>query len=235
MKNILLIVVLAISLVFNFILLRYKGKIEESVKQYKQIIKKAEEDITQLKKDIKKLKDDNEKLKGDAVSYLEINSRLEKEKEEIAGERDKIQKELENLKREKDSYAEEDTGKDDKIKELVEMNNKLQDRINEKNQELLSWKDKFTKEKALFYYNLGVAYTKGGLYNEAEKAYKNSLTLQKNNPDAHYNLGLLYENAKNEPEKAIIHYEKYLELKPDAKDKEEVQEWIETLKTKIYR
>jgi tetratricopeptide (TPR) repeat protein len=51
-----------------------------------------------------------------------------------------------------------------------------------------------------------------------------------NNADAHYNLGLLYKDVKQDPDKAIMHLSKYLELKPDAEDKEEVQGWIEKLK-----
>ena len=52
------------------------------------------------------------------------------------------------------------------------------------------------------------------------------MKLNPDNPDAHYNLGLLYENHQKDPIKACLHYRKYLELKPQAEDKEEVENWI---------
>ena len=56
-----------------------------------------------------------------------------------------------------------------------------------------------------------------------------SLEINPGNPEAHYNLGLLYDKVKNKPEKAVIHYKKYLEIEPYAEDKEEVMKLIKKL------
>ncbi|MFH1318611.1 MAG: hypothetical protein ABIH71_06320, partial [Candidatus Omnitrophota bacterium] len=69
----------------------------------------------------------------------------------------------------------------------------------------------------------------------AVNAYEKSLSFESENAEAQYNLGLLYENFNLEPEKAILHYEKYLELKPDAVDKDEVLKWINRLKDVVYQ
>jgi len=53
------------------------------------------------------------------------------------------------------------------------------------------------------------------------------------NPEAHYNLGLLYVNFKEYPERAIKHYRRYLELSPDSLDREEVIEWIKILERRM--
>ena len=74
-----------------------------------------------------------------------------------------------------------------------------------------------------------MAYTQANLYDEAIEAYEKSLTFDQNNAEAHYNLGLLYDKVKTDPEKAVLHYKKYLELKPDAEDKEEIETWIQQL------
>ena len=88
---------------------------------------------------------------------------------------------------------------------------------------------KRAKEKASYYYNLAVAYTKAKLHDKAIKAYSKSVEINPNNSEAHYNLGLLYEKVKNKPEEAVVHYKKYLKIQPQAKDKEEVMEWIKKL------
>jgi len=74
-----------------------------------------------------------------------------------------------------------------------------------------------------------VAYSQAKLYEEAIFEYEESLKLNANNPEAHYNLGLLYENCIGETEKALEHYRKYLELKPNAEDSAEVEAWIKRL------
>ncbi|MDD5496283.1 MAG: tetratricopeptide repeat protein, partial [Candidatus Omnitrophica bacterium] len=76
---------------------------------------------------------------------------------------------------------------------------------------------------AALYEELGTAYTKAGMFDEAMAAYKESLIYGPNNAKIHYYLGLLYQKNMHDPQKAAYHFKKYLYLNPDAKDKREVR------------
>lgn len=82
-------------------------------------------------------------------------------------------------------------------------------------------------EKAALYEELAAAYTKAGMFDEAIGAYRNSLISNPNNADIHYYLGLLYQKSNKDVEKAVFHFKKYLYLKPDAKNREDVKYLIE--------
>jgi len=112
--------------------------------------------------------------------------------------------------------------------ELSEENKKLKAEID-------ALKVVLKREQGVYYYNLGVAYVQAKLFNNAVQALQKSLAFNEDNPEAHYNLGLLYQNFLIEPEKAVLHYQKYLEMSPEAEDKEEVQAWIDKLGGKIYQ
>ncbi|HMG71918.1 MAG TPA: M48 family metalloprotease [Pyrinomonadaceae bacterium] len=64
---------------------------------------------------------------------------------------------------------------------------------------------------------------------KAEELYLNSLKLDHPVPMAHRGLGMLYEKVGRAKE-AIDEYQKYLELAPDAVDRERVQRRIQTLR-----
>ncbi len=82
-------------------------------------------------------------------------------------------------------------------------------------------------EKAVLYEELGTAYTKAGLFDEAIEAYRKSLICNPNNADIHYYLGLLYQKSNKNVEKAVFHFKRYLYMKPDAKNRDDVKYLIE--------
>lgn len=197
----------------------------------KQLLRRTDEEVKRVQAEKEKMAKDNEKLQADAASYMEINNGLQKEKEELdnklikAGKMIKAKEEglkKANLKLEEveKKIAKEQTGtQENLVKEKKELEEKMR-----------SLEETLQKERALFHYNLAVNYARSGLYDEAVEAYEKSLTYDPKNADAHYNLGLLYGNFKTDGQKAILHYRKYLELKPNADDREEVLGLIEKLK-----
>ncbi|RYY77084.1 MAG: tetratricopeptide repeat protein [Gammaproteobacteria bacterium] len=83
-------------------------------------------------------------------------------------------------------------------------------------------------------YNLqGLIAVQKGEYSNAEKNYVQALQLKENYPSAHYNLGLLYDMYYQDLDRAIIHYDRYLELS-DGADKKTIG-WVAELKQKIKR
>jgi tetratricopeptide (TPR) repeat protein len=59
--------------------------------------------------------------------------------------------------------------------------------------------------------NLGVIYANMNRLDEAEQAYKNAISLNPKLVDAHYNLGVFYEFHRNDTQKALAHYQEYVD------------------------
>ncbi len=84
------------------------------------------------------------------------------------------------------------------------------------------------KEKALKrHYNLAIIYENCGKYSEAAQEYEKVLELDPNDADVHYNLGIVYDDFIQDNEKAVLHYSRYLDLVPNAKDSGIVTQWLE--------
>lgn len=204
-----------------------KKAINSQLSQAKQLITKIQSELTNLQADKDKTLEENEKLQADAVSYLAINTKLQEEKDKLQKILDETQQVI-NTKEGSAQRAKLELGrlekkitkeKEKQYKELVKQKEDLQKKI-------AMLESSIQKERTLYNYNLGVAYVQAGLYDDAIEAYEKSLKFDNNNPDAQYNLGLIYKNFKDDPEIARQHFLKYLELKPDAQDKDEVEGWI---------
>jgi len=207
------------------------GKLNSELIQTKRMIQQTQGEIAAAQEEKGKLVKKNEKLEADTVSYVVINTDLKKEKENLETKLKGAQKIIENkvadLQRLEKTFGETE----EKIKkEKSSQNGKIMKEKKELQKKISSLEITLQKERALYYYNLGVAYTQSKLYDEAVDVYEESLKFNYDNPEAHYNLALLYDNFKQDSEKAILHYKKYLELKPDADDEEEVKAWINRLK-----
>ena len=237
-KNILKKIAVAIGVALLFLSLGEASvfylkarSLDSEIKQAQDMAKKLEEESVQLQAEKEKIVKENEKLQEDEVVYTGINNRLKEEKEKLAAQlgeawetTDNQAADLELLKKKSVELQEALAKKEKEFKEGgVEKVKELEGKIKVLEKTL-------KKEKAVFRYNLAVAYTKAKLYDEAIGAYEKSLELDQNNADAHYNLGLLYKDAKQDADKAAAHLSKYLELKPDADDKGKVKEWLEKLK-----
>ena len=65
---------------------------------------------------------------------------------------------------------------------------------------------------------------------KSEELYRHSLQVENPAPLAHRGLGMLYEK-EGRTKNAIEEYQKYLELSPDALDRERIERRIRSLKT----
>lgn len=81
-------------------------------------------------------------------------------------------------------------------------------------------------EKRDHHYNMAIVFAKEGKFDEAETEYKSALQFDPGDADIHYNLGILYDDDLKQPEKAAIHYRRYLKLRPEAPDADQVSEWL---------
>lgn len=78
-------------------------------------------------------------------------------------------------------------------------------------------------ETASAHYNTGVLYMRQSQYKEAAAEFERALTLNSNDPLAHYNLGLIDDAYLAKPKEALRHYSAYVTLMPNANDVQKVQ------------
>lgn len=221
--------VLLIACIF---LLGQHSRLSSQVSQSKKLLSKMEEEVKNAVLEKENLAKEKEKLQADAISYIGINTNLQREKEEAEK---KLKGALEIINTKEQNLASANK-KLTKLSKQLDKEKNAQGRSNEVLAEkgalqakIKSLEDTLKKERGSYHYNLAVSYTQAKLYDEAVDAYKKSLEFEPSNPEAYYNLGLVYENFKADPDEAISCYKKYLELKPDALDKEEVEGWISRL------
>ncbi|MDD5737113.1 MAG: hypothetical protein PHH20_02330 [Candidatus Omnitrophica bacterium] len=87
-------------------------------------------------------------------------------------------------------------------------------------------KIKTDKERLDMHFNLAVVYEKNGMYVDAEREYYKCLMIDQNDAEVHYNLAILYDDRMNKTSAALVHYKRYLELRPKGESSEEVRQWI---------
>lgn len=82
------------------------------------------------------------------------------------------------------------------------------------------------------HYNMGVVFANRGQFKDAEREYLRALRLDSADADTHYNLAVLYDQSLKKYRKAVSHYRRYLKLRPDAPDANEVHIWITMCETR---
>ena len=88
---------------------------------------------------------------------------------------------------------------------------------------------KMMRENADMHYNLGTIFLQNRQYREAIKEFEGVLELRPNDPETHYNLGVLYDDYQKDREKALYHYQKYLTINPKAPDAKKIESYILSL------
>jgi tetratricopeptide (TPR) repeat protein len=108
----------------------------------------------------------------------------------------------------------------------------VKDREN-KTLDLLSRIDAFNEvdpnlkmDAARAHYNMGNIYFEKGEYEIAVREYYQAVTLMPDDADAHYNLAFVSGEFLNDQTTALKHYQIYLYLRPDAQDKDIINEKI---------
>ena len=238
---ILFLIASGLSLVFLVI---EKNKLSASLTNTKDILESLRQENKRAQTDKERFKKESEKLRGESVSYLYITTRLKQENSELQTELEGVRETIESneaelkqreaesakLKEKIEQSKEEiegllDKSKDEFSAEIEELQGQFKE-LKAENQQLQAH---LKQERALYHYNLGVAYSQTQAYDDALKEYEKSLSYNLNNAEAHYNLGLIYEHIKNNPEKAIQHYKQYIDLAPQAYDIREVNTSIRKL------
>lgn len=92
--------------------------------------------------------------------------------------------------------------------------------------EITQERDRLFKENADMHYNLGVFFAQSRDFTRAAKEFQRAVEMRPNDSAAHYNLAKIYADQLGEKEKAVVHFEQYLQLNPNAPDKNWVEGYV---------
>lgn len=207
------------------------GKLKESQQKEKDLQDEKEE----LQRSIKKYEDEKTtimKEMDDSLAGFEIF------RKNIVVELDRLSHTVGTLENEKKTLIKkvevvETRSKNDRTN-LVNEISKLEGRISEhkKNEKFLSRtlekkeRDSIVLETTKLHYNLGNFYFRNKEYTKAADEYKKALAYQPTDPDANYNLAVVYDECLNNRLLAIEYYKKYLRLSPGAMDYKKIEERV---------
>ncbi|GEM_PF-1187089 len=232
LKTILLSLLISVLILGNILLFYKKSAVENQLGQARILTARIQAETETLTKEKDRIAGEKERLQADITSYLAGSEKLQNEKEMLRAGLEKAQKELDtreadlarlkdNLERMEKKTAAERAGKEsDAVKEARGLKKKIY---------LMDKKVK--RDQALLHYNMGVAFTQARRYDEAISEYNKSLYIDPANADAHYNLGIIYDNVMDDGAKAVYHYRTYLMLKPKAADRDDIEQAISNLKS----
>jgi len=123
---------------------------------------------------------------------------------------------------------------DDKIASAMkEKETDYINRLREANDRVKVMEETLIKERSKFYDEIARMATESKQFDKSIEYYEKALMIVPKNPTIYYNMGVVYDEYLDNPSKAIFCYTKYLELVPDAADKEKVGKWIKSCQERM--
>lgn len=212
-------------------------KISALEKTVLQMQRKSEADVEQIAT-LSKL------LDGSEVS--EVKKEL-KEKERIfLSQKAEFEKMIQTANQDRETIQSHSVQKENRIYDLemeladitqkyenaLEENRSLRARFETVNGQMLDIareKDKAIKETADMHYNLGVFYVEQKNFERAAVEFEKAVEWRPDDAPSHYNLGLIYSEHLKDEEKAISNFQRYLDLQPEAPDRNYVEGLLKTV------
>lgn len=157
------------------------------------------------------------RILGDADAHLrqEHQARMDRLQAEFAGVNRQHEALIRQLKEQLDASARRSAESPRVLENQMAAERRL-DRI----------RQEYLQGKAVYYYNLGVLCTQNRKFRRAALMYGRALRINPRDAQSHRNLGLLYQWHLNDRRRAIRHYQRFLELSPNKRDRIQVQRWI---------
>jgi tetratricopeptide (TPR) repeat protein len=214
---------------------------EKAITEAKEKRKVMEDEIERLKKTVETTEDQKKLILSQVRSSVDSFDTFRAQTTE---EMNKLRTSVTNLDAERKALTQkldavQDTSKDEATK--------MQDRISTLTQsvedsKLLEAKlranvRKKTKasivlDASRMHYNLGNFYFRGRNFDAAAKEYNKALFYNPNDPEANFNLATISDQELDDWDTAMIHYRKYMQLRPNDKDAARISEKILDLEIK---
>lgn len=227
-----------------------RGRLDEILKEresYQNQLKQSQEEAARLsreaegaKQNVQSLEELNRNLTSSESSlkvqsqkageleqkWEEAQAALEKQREKSAG----LEKQLEAVKTDatqNSQYAKlleaEWLSSLAQTKDLQAGLDKTMSELSQNNQD----KGRLERDVATMHYNLAVMMTDQKNFEAAVREYKKVLELKPHDADAHYNLGVIYDEEFKDNVHAIEHYKAYLKAAPNTTEAAKVARWVQ--------
>ena len=214
------------------VLLREHNRAKGQLEHTSALLEKMDHETERLESEKAQVVRAYETLQADVASYVALNTKLQEE----AGQQQRQSAEAQRLLERKEGELKTLHDQLQTLRKALTDEKRNAHKALSEELELLkhtssALETTLQHERAVSHYNMGALYAQARRYEEAVEAYETSLRFDPSDSDTHYNLGLLYEKVIRDPAQALSHYRTYLELNPDAHDRDEVQRWIDSLTT----
>lgn len=177
-----------------------------------------------------------QQLQAEATGFRDSNRNLKDEVNELTLRINQDQEQIKNMRDRRKIMADEIESKENFIQELIRERDDLTERNASLAQEVAEAPRRFQKmaqenhllmqETADMHYNLGVFYTEERNYRRALKEFIRALDFDPNGAKIHYNLGYLYAEQFEEHEKAVRHFQRFLEIEPAGRESEAIRSYL---------
>jgi len=181
-------------------------------------------EFKKLSQEAKGLKSDNAKLNGAIKNLQDKLKKALDRMSKIDGRDKKFSSQIQALmKQVRDLKAE-----NNKLVELNKKVNEVAKMAPDRFRDMAEQNKTLIKETAEMHYNMGVFFTDNHNTLQAVKEFKRALEFDPNNAKVHYNLGYLYAEELGQQDEALAHFNRFLELSPNAKESEAIRSFMLT-------
>lgn len=168
---------------------------------------------------------ESEARRAEAVKITQENRDMIREHSEIAGKIQSLTEEVAHYKGFEKSFMSLSQSFDTLQKERKFLEKKLDD-LPKKFSKMARENEILVKETGDMHYNLGVFYAGEMNYDRALEEFKKATEINPNDAKAHYNLGYIYAEQRQDRKKAEFHFRIYLGLAPDDPHADEVKSYL---------
>ena len=201
-----------------------------------QTLQRLQEDHRALTQEARALKGQAQRSRSLEKELAHLRQALVAAQEEIEHSR-RLGEERLTLQANLTALTEETRQREQVMQELVAKLQQAQQLVQEQAHfklEADTLRETLQRDRGELYRELGALYTKARLFDRAINAYQQSLEADPDHAQTHYHLGLLYQHAKNNDERAVAHLQRYLALSPtlSPKPRKEIEYVINVLQMK---
>ena len=204
---------------------------EVKMKAISSEISSLQKQRSDLQKTLSELNENSKKETKQVSIHLEehkkqiqrLNKELQNTKNQLANLRNKNQQ-----PKISSSKTAEDKTQESKLNQLLA---EKENELSGLHEQVMSLVEQVKEKETAIHYNLAVNFFQRGDLNNSFIEYNEALRIDPDHCPSHYNLGILYEEYKQDYVSAINCYRRYIEFCPNAGDVASVKQWILNLES----
>ena len=213
--------------IFSLTLVRQE--LERKTEEIFSQLQDYEKEKMMLDRSLERMNKESEEKLNQITSQIQT---YESKTKELTESLKKTERELLVLKKENKLLKEAPLKEEESTRQLEETLTEKESQISELQEKVSSLKQELKNKGATLHYNLAVNFSQRKDFGSAVIEYEKALSIDPDHFSSHYNLGILYEEYKEDYSQAIFHYRRYVHLCPDSPETPQVKRWVLDLEAK---